>query len=144
MLGNFSYSSSSSLLVENSTAPFVANNLYKITTICITAFYRVLGAFSKDMNVSIRMVFISLSVLALFAGYMQPFQTMKSWVYKWIYWANPIHYALEALMVNQLHGLDLDCSPIHLIPGVLGASIKNQGMYPTLCSILSSILIPIN
>jgi len=46
-----------------------------------------IGAFSKDINVSIRASFISLNVIALFAGYMQPYHAMKSWVYKWIYWA---------------------------------------------------------
>lgn len=55
--------------------------------ICVTAFYRVVGAFSRDINISIRLAFIGLNVIALFAGYMQPYQAMKSWVYKWIYWA---------------------------------------------------------
>ena len=97
-----------------------------VTSVCMTAFYRAIGAFSKDLNVSIRIAFLFLNILALFAGYMQPFHTMKSWVYKWIYWADPIHYGLEALMVNQLDGLDLTCEPSHLVPNIPGASIMNQ------------------
>jgi ABC-type multidrug transport system permease subunit len=46
-----------------------------------------IGSFSKDINVAIRLAFLGLNVIALFAGYMQPYKTMKSWVYKWIYWA---------------------------------------------------------
>lgn len=30
-------------------------------------------------------------------------------------------------MLNQLHGIDLQCSPSQLIPGVKGASLVNQG-----------------
>ncbi|KAI5776697.1 ABC-2 type transporter-domain-containing protein [Geopyxis carbonaria] len=96
------------------------------TVVCLTAFYRAIGAFSKDMNVSIRLAFLGLNVVALFAGYVQPFKNMKSWVYKWIFYVNPISYAQEAVMVNQFRGLELECSPSQLIPGVPGASIENQ------------------
>lgn len=66
--------------------------------------------------------------MGLFAGYMQTYSNMKSWVYKWIFWASPVTYSQEALMLNQLHGVELQCSPSQLIPGVSGASIANQGM----------------
>lgn len=95
--------------------------------ICLTAAYRAIGAFSKDINISIRIAYLFLNIIALFAGYMQPYHTMKSWVYKWIFWAQPITYALEAVMVNQFDGVDLDCSPAHLIPQIPGVSILNQG-----------------
>lgn len=79
------------------------------------------------MNVSIRLAFLGLNVMGLFSGYMQTYSNMKSWVYKWIFWASPISYSQEVLMLNQLHGVDLECSPSQLIPGVTGASLANQG-----------------
>lgn len=99
-----------------------------MTTICLTAFYRAVGAFSKDLNISIRTAFLGLNVMGLFAGYMQTSSNMKSWVYKWILWASPVTYSQEVLMINQLHGVQLECSPSQLIPGVKGASVANQGM----------------
>jgi len=30
-------------------------------------------------------------------------------------------------MINQFHGMELACSPAHLVPGVPGASIANKG-----------------
>jgi ATP-binding cassette subfamily G (WHITE) protein 2 (SNQ2) len=97
--------------------------------ICITAFYRAIGAFSRDFNVAIRIAFLGLNITSLFAGYAQPYQTMKSWVYKWIYWANPLMYSLEAVMVNQFNDMELACTPSQLVPGVPGASPENQGMF---------------
>jgi len=96
------------------------------TSVCITAFYRVVGAFSRDINSTIRMAFLGLNVMAVFSGYMQPLSAMKSWVYKWIFYAVPVAYAQEALMVNQYDGMDLPCAPGYLIPDVPGASLENQ------------------
>lgn len=106
------------------------------TVICLTAFYRAVGSFSKDINVAIRIAFLGLNVMGLFAGYMQSFKSMKSWVYKWIFYATPLSYAQEAIMVNQFHGMQLECSPSNLVPGIPGASIMNKGMlsvYGTVC-----------
>lgn len=105
-----------------------------MTVICLTAFYRIVGVFSKDINVAIRLAFMCLNVIAVFAGYMQPYGVMKSWVYKWIYWVNPLSYSLEAVMINQFHGLLLACSASHLVPGIPGASIENQ-----VCTLAGSI-----
>ncbi|KAF8247515.1 hypothetical protein K440DRAFT_550851 [Wilcoxina mikolae CBS 423.85] len=114
---------------------FFTNLLFVFTTVlCLTGFYRAIGSFSKNINVAIRLAFLGLNVIALFAGYMQPYKTMKSWVYKWIYWANPLAYSLEAVMINQFHGMELACSPAHLVPGVPGASIKNQ-----VCTLYGSV-----
>lgn len=106
---------------------FFTNLLFVFTTVvCIIAFYRAIGSFSRDFNVTIRIAFLGLNVTAFFAGYMQPYHTMKSWVYKWIYWANPLMYSMEAVLVNQFDGLELACSPSQLVPAVPGASPENQ------------------
>lgn len=101
------------------------------TTICMTAFYRSIGSFSKDVSQTLQYAFFGLNMVALFAGYMQTQFTMKSWVYRWLFFATPVSYALEALMVNQFDGMDMTCSPHHLIPGVPGADIANQGQSKT-------------
>ncbi|KAL7273145.1 ATP-binding cassette transporter snq2 [Rhizina undulata] len=113
---------------------FFTNLLFVLTTvICLTAFYRAVGSFSKDLNVSIRFAYFGLNVFGMFAGYMQTYSNMKSWVYKWIFWVHPLTYSQESVMVNQFHGMELECSPSHLIPGVPGASIVNQ-----VCSLAGS------
>lgn len=39
---------------------------------------------------------------------------------------SPLMYSMEALMINQFHGLELACSPSHIIPGIPGISAANQ------------------
>lgn len=109
------------------TGKFFLQLLFVFTTsVAVTAFYRVVGAFSRDINSTIRMAFLGLNVMAVFSGYMQPVKAMKSWVFKWIFYAVPVTYAQEALMVNQYDGMDIPCAPAHLIPNVPGASLANQ------------------
>lgn len=44
---------------------------------------------------------------------------MKPW-FSWIRWINPIYYSFEALMINELDGLDVQCAPPQLFPPVGG------------------------
>lgn len=39
---------------------------------------------------------------------------------------SPLMYSMEAVMVNQFHGMELECSPSHIIPGIPGISTANQ------------------
>lgn len=114
--------------MQHDAGKFFLHFLFVFTiVIAWLAAYRAVGSFSKDINVSIRIGYLFLNVVALFAGYLQPYGTIKSWVYKWIFWAQPATYAFEALMVNQFDGVDLTCSPGDLVPQVPGASVLNQG-----------------
>jgi len=58
--------------------------------------------------------------------YLQREANMKSSIFKWIYWTQPLTCCLEALMVNQ-RGVFIKCSDADLIPGIPSASIANQG-----------------
>jgi ATP-binding cassette subfamily G (WHITE) protein 2 (SNQ2) len=44
---------------------------------------------------------------------------MKPW-FSWIRWINPIYYSFEALIINELDGLAIDCSPPQLFPLATG------------------------
>lgn len=44
---------------------------------------------------------------------------MKPW-FSWIRWINPIYYSFEALVINELDGLEIDCAPPELFPPVGG------------------------
>lgn len=49
---------------------------------------------------------------------------MHPW-FVWIYWINPLAYALEALMSNELSGRILDCVGVNLVPSGEGYSVAN-------------------
>ena len=40
---------------------------------------------------------------------------MKPW-FSWIRWINPIYYSFEALFINELDGLRVECAPPQLFP----------------------------
>lgn len=53
--------------------------------------------------------------MAMYAGYQIKKPTMHPW-FVWIYWINPIAYAVEALMANELHEKIVPCVGDSLIP----------------------------
>ncbi|CAZ83268.1 unnamed protein product [Tuber melanosporum] len=113
--------------LEVNAGKFFLNLLFVFAcTVCLTAFNRAVGAFSRDLNAAIRTAFFGLHVMIFFTGYLQPEGNMKSWVFKWIYWAQPLTYCLEALMVNQLEGVFIRCSEDQLIPDIPSASVANK------------------
>ncbi|CDF34514.1 unnamed protein product [Chondrus crispus] len=54
-------------------------------------------------------------ILILFTGFMKPPQLIDEWI-KWLYWINPLHYAFEALLLNEFDGLTFKCDPEELLP----------------------------
>ncbi|KAI9319047.1 ABC-2 type transporter-domain-containing protein [Dichotomocladium elegans] len=50
-----------------------------------------------------------ISMLILFAGLMQPPQSMPVFWRSWMYWIDPFHYYIEGLSVNELEHLPVIC-----------------------------------
>lgn len=55
------------------------------------------------------------TILILFAGYMKNGSDLDGYLV-WIYWANPLHYAFESLVINEYEGLKFNCSDSELLP----------------------------
>ncbi|KAI9278568.1 ABC-2 type transporter-domain-containing protein [Phascolomyces articulosus] len=51
-----------------------------------------------------------ISMLILFAGLMQPPQSMPYFWRSWMYWLNPFHYYIEGLTVNEMMNLPVICN----------------------------------
>lgn len=106
-----------------------------LTTLCTTAFFRFVGyafgtfndaskvsgfMFSVLVTVSLRHHTVrvhrsTLNYTVQYAGYVIYVPSMKPW-FSWIRWIDPIYYSFEALMINELDGLDMQCSPPQLFP----------------------------
>jgi ATP-binding cassette, subfamily G (WHITE), member 2, SNQ2 len=54
-------------------------------------------------------------VLVLTSGFLKTGDKLQGYLV-WIYWANPLHYAFEALMINEFTGLKLSCTSSELLP----------------------------
>ena len=82
------------------------------------------------------MVPASLLMVALlvFTGFIVPIRYMLSWC-RWINYVNPVAYAFEALMVNEFHGRQFNCSmyvPLYGTPGAPNVACNAIGAEPGL------------
>ncbi|KAL1306318.1 hypothetical protein AAFC00_004397 [Neodothiora populina] len=85
------------------------------STMCLTALFRSIGAAFSDFDGASKVSGLLFTVYVLFAGYQIPFPNMHLWS-KWLFWIDPLAYAFEALMGNELHGQIIPCVTHNLIP----------------------------
>ncbi|OAV90720.1 hypothetical protein PTTG_00050 [Puccinia triticina 1-1 BBBD Race 1] len=108
--------------------------LVDATAINLTAVFRMLAAVSSSFDEAMRYCGVVLNLFVIFGGYFIPTPSMGSKL-KWIrYYLDPISHAFDAVLSNEFHGLELQCSPQHIIPR--GPSY-NDPTYQT-CSSLGS------
>ncbi|KAI8332054.1 ABC-2 type transporter-domain-containing protein [Chlamydoabsidia padenii] len=56
-----------------------------------------------------------MSILVLFCGLMQPPKAMPRFWSAWMYWADPFHYFIEGLTVNEMENVAIQCTDSDLI-----------------------------
>ena len=99
------------------------------TTIMVTAMYRMFAALSPEIDTAIRFSVIGLNVLIIFTGYVISKRQLLSefiW-FGWIYWVNPLSYAFEGVLTNELSDQVLACASNHLVPQGPGIDPEYQG-----------------
>ncbi|WRT63331.1 uncharacterized protein IL334_000236 [Kwoniella shivajii] len=84
-----------------------------ITTLTTTAFFRFIGYSFGTFNNASKVSGLMFSIL--YAGYIIYTPSMHPW-FSWIRWIDPVYYSFEALMANELAGLELQCIPPQLVP----------------------------
>ncbi|RMZ87063.1 hypothetical protein DV736_g5713, partial [Chaetothyriales sp. CBS 134916] len=106
-----------------------------ITTICMTALYRMFAALSPTIDDAVRFSGLALNLLIVFVGYVIPKRTLTSDViwFGWLYYVNPISYAYEAVLTNEFSGRTMQCSHEQLIP----QGPRADPMYQT-CSLMGT------
>ncbi|KIW94024.1 uncharacterized protein Z519_05340 [Cladophialophora bantiana CBS 173.52] len=111
-----------------------------LSTICITALYRMFAALSPTIDDAVRFSGIALNLLVIFVGYTIPKTTLTGDViwFGWLFYVNPVSYSYEAVLTNEFHGRLMDCSPSNLIPrgpyaqpGYQGCSLPGATMGST-------------
>ena len=89
-----------------------------ITTICVTALYRMFAALSPAIDDAVRFSGIALNLLIIYTGYVIPKPQLISdyiW-FGWIYYINPIGYAFEAVITDEFYDRNLACAPSEIVP----------------------------
>lgn len=86
-----------------------------MATITNAAFFRLIAYISPNIDLAHTMSSVSLISMILYTGYLIPYSAMRGW-FIWIYWINPLAYALGGLMMNEFRGLTFSCNGPTLVP----------------------------
>ncbi|KAK5221115.1 ATP-binding cassette transporter snq2 [Exophiala xenobiotica] len=89
-----------------------------LSTICITALYRMFAALSPTIDDAVRFSGTALNLLLIFVGYTIPKRTLTSDViwFGWLYYVNPVAYSYEAVLTNEFSDRTMQCAPSNLVP----------------------------
>ncbi|QKX59307.1 uncharacterized protein TRUGW13939_06439 [Talaromyces rugulosus] len=96
-----------------------------ILTMTLYSFFRAVGALCPSLDVATRVTGVALQALIVYTGYLIPPWKMHPWL-KWLIWINPVQYAFEALMGNEFHHLNIECTPPYLVPEGPNATPQHQ------------------
>lgn len=89
-----------------------------VTTICITALYRMFASLSPTIDDAVRFSGIALNLLIIYTGYVIPKPQLLSeyiW-FGWIYYINPIAYSFEAVLANEFSSRTMICAEDNTVP----------------------------
>ncbi|KAB5576146.1 ABC-2 type transporter-domain-containing protein [Coniochaeta sp. 2T2.1] len=84
-------------------------------TMCMTAFFRAIGALFPNFDAASKVSGFAISALIIYNGYMIQKPKMHPWL-GWIYWTDPMSYGFDALLSNEFHSKIIPCVGQNLIP----------------------------
>ncbi|KAK5115244.1 hypothetical protein LTR62_001444 [Meristemomyces frigidus] len=100
-----------------------------VTTILLTALYRMFASLSPEIDTAVRFSGIALNLLVIYTGYVIPkTQLLQKYIwFGWIYWINPLGYSFEAVLTNEFSGRTMQCAAAQLVPQGAGVDPAYQG-----------------
>lgn len=81
----------------------------------MTALFRSIGAAFDTFDGASKVSGFLISAAIMYTGYLIQKPQMHPW-FVWIFWIDPLSYAFDALMSNELHGQTIACVANNLIP----------------------------
>ncbi|KAM3420040.1 hypothetical protein BST61_g3350 [Cercospora zeina] len=85
------------------------------SAICMTAFFRWVGAAFDTFDNASKVSGFAVSALIMYIGYLIPKPDMHPW-FVWIYWINPLAYGFEALLGIEFKDANIPCAGPNLVP----------------------------
>lgn len=82
-----------------------------IAMLTMSMFFRTIAASTKTISQALALAGVFVLAIVIYTGFVIPRPDMVVW-FKWISWINPIAYAFEAILVNELHGRQFPCADI--------------------------------
>ncbi|KIW81857.1 hypothetical protein Z517_04883 [Fonsecaea pedrosoi CBS 271.37] len=81
----------------------------------MSAIFRTTAAVTKTISAALAIAGVMVLWIVIYTGFTMQRSFMHPW-FKWSSWINPIAYAFEALLVNEVHGRRFPCAPTSLVP----------------------------
>ena len=96
--------------------PFFVYFLFAFTaTLTMSAIFQTIAARSKATPQAMSIAGVLLLAIVIYTGFTLQTSYMHPWL-RWMGYINPIAYAYEALLVNEVHGRSFPCTTQSLVP----------------------------
>ncbi|KAI5306517.1 GTPase-activating protein, partial [Ascosphaera pollenicola] len=86
-----------------------------ITMLTMSAIFRTLGAATKRIEEALALAAPMVLAIVVYTGFIVQRHYMKPW-FKWLMYINPLSYAYEAMLVNEVHGQWYPCAKGKAVP----------------------------
>lgn len=86
-----------------------------IALLTMSAIFRTIAASTKTISQALAIAGVMVLAIVIYTGFTLQRSYMHPW-FKWISYANPVAYAFEALLVNEVHGVRYPCASTSLVP----------------------------
>ncbi|TDZ22045.1 ZEB2-regulated ABC transporter 1 [Colletotrichum orbiculare MAFF 240422] len=97
-------------LRRESAGPFFFFLLFSFTiTVSMSMMFRFLGSVTTTIAQALAPASLILLALMLFSGFAIPQAYLEGWI-GWLRWVNPVYYAQESLVLNELVGRNFGCA----------------------------------
>ena len=80
-----------------------------VAMLTMSSIFRSLAALTKTLSQAMAFAGVMVLAIVIYTGFTIPRPYEHPWM-KWISWINPIAYAFEAILVNEVHGREFPCS----------------------------------
>lgn len=86
-----------------------------MASLTMSAIFRCTAAITKTISAALAIAGVMVLWIVIYTGFTLQRSYMHPW-FEWTSWINPIAYAFEALLVNEVHGVTYPCASTSLVP----------------------------
>ncbi|RSL98617.1 hypothetical protein CDV31_012519 [Fusarium ambrosium] len=105
-----------------------------LVLLAMSGVYRTIACLTRTSHQAMVPSTILTLGLMLYSGFVLPVESMRGWA-RWINYINPLAYAFEALMVNELHGREFPCAQV--IPS--GPGYETLKASQSVCAVVGAV-----
>lgn len=96
--------------------PFFVFFLFNfVAMLTMSAIFRTIAAATKTISQALAFAGVLVLAIIIYTGFTLQTSYMHPW-FRWINYINPVAYAFEAILANEVHGQRYQCAPTSLVP----------------------------